>query len=206
MATVIQDGTGIGFSAKIDADNRLFTRGVNENEFEHAVRNGRAFNINTEFIEINAGTTAENAIMYVKNNEDNDIILAAWFVGTDASQGSIGATALGPQLKVYYNPTGGTLISDASPVEIVNRQGGSSNTFDLTVYKATGANKTITGQDSAPVLYQTHPQEGRAFGTVYLSLKKGSSLGVVYIPNGVEPIQIYTGFQGFLPEEFNFGE
>ena len=203
MATTIEDGSGKGYSAKVDQDNRLFMRGVTETEFEHGVRNGRAFNVNTELISITTGSTTEHAILYLKNNEDTEIVLSAWFVGTAGSSGT--TFGAGPLLKVYYNPTGGSLISDASPVEIVNRQGGSSETFDLTVYKATGPEKTITGVGT-PVLFQTHPKEGRAFGTVYLSLRKGASLGVVYIPNGAEPLEIYTGFQGYKPESFNVGE
>ena len=204
MATTIEDGSGQGFSVKVDQDNRIYTRGVNENEFEHAVRNGRAFNVNTEFIAITTGSTTEHAILYIKNNEDNDIVLTGWFIGTANSSGT--TTGVGPLMKVYYNPTSGTLISDASTVNIVNRQGGSSNTFDLTVYKATGPEKTIVGYSTTPVLFQTQPQAGRVFGSIYLSLKKGASLGVVYIPNGAEPVEIYTGFQGFIPEAFNFGE
>ena len=203
MATIIKDGSGQGYSVKVDADNRMFIRGVTENEFEHAVRNGRSFNVNTEFISITTGSTTEHAILYLKNNEDTDVVLAAWFIGTAGASGT--TFGVGPVLKVYYNPTGGSLISDASPVEIVNRQGGSSETFDITVYKATGPNKTVTGTGT-PILFQTHPKEGRAFGTVYLSLKKGASLAVVYIPNGAEPLEIYTGFQGYVPESFNIGE
>lgn len=203
MATTIEDGSGQGFSAKVDQDNRLFMRGVTEDEFEHAVRNGRSFNVNTQFISITTGSTTEHAILYIKNNEDTDIVLGAWFVGTAGASGT--TFGVGPLLSVYYNPTGGSLISDASPVEIVNRQGGSSQTFDLTVYKATGPNKTVTGVGT-PILFQTHPKEGRAFGTVYLSLRKGASLAVTYIPNGAEPLEIYTGFQGYKPESFNTGE
>ena len=204
MATTIEDGSGQGFGVKVDQDNRMFVRGVTESEFEHAVRNGRSFNVNTEFISITTGSTTEHAILYLKNNEDTDIVLAAWFIGTAAASGT--TFDVGPVLKVYYNPTGGSLISDASSVTPVNRQGGSSETFDITVYKATGPEKTITGYITTPVLFQTQPKEGRAFGTVYLSLKKGASLGVVYIPNGAEPVQIYTGFQGYKPESFNTGE
>ena len=204
MSTIIKDGSGQGYSVKVDADNRMFIRGVTETEFEHSVRNGRSFNVNTEFISITTGSTTEHALLYIKNNENTDIVLSAWFIGTAAASGT--TFGVGPVLKVYYNPTGGSLISDASSVTLVNRQGGSSETFDVTAYKATGPEKTITGYEATPVLFQTHPKEGRAFGSVYLSLKKGASLGVVYIPNGAEPVQIYTGFQGYRPEEFNIGE
>lgn len=202
MATIIEDGSGQGFSCKVDEDNRLYTRTVNENEFEHAIRNGRGFNVNTEFITIN--TAGENAILYLKNNGDEDIVLTGWFIGTGDPSGS--TSGVGPLVKTYYNPTGGTIISGANPVTLVNRQAGSSGTFDVVAYKATGSGETITGAISTPVLFQTQPSAGRVFGNVYLALKKGASLGVVFDLGGLTSAQIYTGFQGFKPETFNFGE
>ena len=205
MATVIEDGTGKGFAARIDADNRIYTRTVNENEFEHAVRNGRAFNVNTEFLTINsASPSVDNALLYLKNNGDEDIILTGWFIGTGDPQGT--ATGVGPTVKVIYNPTGGTIITNASPVTLVNRQAGSSETFDITAYKASASGETLTGGLAAPVLFQTQPSAGRVFGNVYLALKKGASLGVIFDLGGLTSSQIYTGFQGFRPESFNFGE
>lgn len=202
MATVIEDGTGKGFAARIDADNRVYTRTVEENEFEHAVRNGRAFNVNTEFLTIT--TAGDNALLYLKNNGDEDIILTGWFIGTGDPAGT--ATGVGPTVKVIYNPTGGTIISSASPVTLVNRQAGSSETFDITAYKASASGETLTGGLAAPVLFQTQPSAGRVFGSVYLALKKGASLGVIFDLGGLTSAQIYTGFQGFRPESFNFGE
>lgn len=202
MSNTIEDGTGKGFYAKVDEANRIFTRSVNENEFEHAVRNERSFNVNTEFITIS--TAGENALLYLKNNGDSDIVLTGWFIGTADSAGT--ATGVGPLVKVYFNPTGGTLISDANPVTLVNRQAGSNETFDVTAYKASGTGKTITGAISTPVLFQTQPSAGRVFGNIYLAIKKGSSAAVTYDLGGLTSIQIYTGFQAYVPESFNFGE
>lgn len=199
MSTTINDGTGNGFSAKVDSGNRLLTRSVSNTEYELAITEGRAFNVNTEFLTIGTASppTTENAILYLKNNEDEDIIIVAWFIGTADSQGT--ATDVGPLLKVYTNPTGGTIVSSGTDVVPVNRKIGDNNTFDITVKKATSDGFTLTGQDTTPVLYQTQPSSGRVFaGSVYVSLQRGASLGVVFIPNGAEPVQIYTGFQGFL--------
>ena len=52
MATTIEDGSGQGFSVKVDSENRLFSRSITESEFDYAVRKGFSFNVNTEFITI----------------------------------------------------------------------------------------------------------------------------------------------------------
>ena len=174
MGFEIKDGTGTGNLAKVDGDNRLEVRSITETETEKAVLDGRAFNINTEFLSIT--TDVEHALLYIKNNEDEDLIIAAWFNGTDL--GTNGANA--GLVRVYYNPTGGTIISDAT----------------------VGNAKTFTGQDTPAVLYQTQTVGSRAFGNVYLTLPKGSSLVSTYDPNGAETINIYAGFQVYVASSF----
>lgn len=197
MATIIEDGTGKGFNAQVDSENRLFTRTIQESEFDNAVRKGNAYNVNTKFLTITtAGPADGHALLYIKNNEDQDVVLAAWFIGTDL--GTNGAD-LG-LMQVFYNPTGGTIISGGTTLATVNRQGGNSNTIDIDALGG-GDSFTATGVGE-PVLYQTQSVGSRAFGNVQLSLKKGASAVVTYIPNGAETagVDIYTGFQIYLTE------
>jgi hypothetical protein len=189
MATTIQDGTGEGWSLKIDSEGRLYNQSVNDTAIEYAAQEGRAFNINTQFLPISS--SGENALLYVKNNEEEDLVVAAWFIGTDFASGSATRSGLAA---VYVNPTGGTLIASASVVTPVNRRLGSAETLDALIYKG-GDGYTITGQLTDPVLYQTQGASARAFGNVYITVPKGSSLAVTYTPNGAEPLEIYTGFQ-----------
>ena len=194
MATTIEDGTGSGFSVKVDGENRLFSRSIIESEFDHAVRKGLSFNVNTEFLTITG--SSETPIMYLKSNEDKDVVLSAWFIGTDNASGTPSRNGL---MRVYFNPTAGSIISSGTDVTPVNRQGGSSNTIDLDV-KAGGDGFTATGYDSTPVLFQTQGSNARTFGNVQLALKKGSSVVVTYLPNGAQPVEIYTGFQLYISE------
>ena len=194
MATTIEDGSGKGFSVKVDAENRLYSRSITETEFDHAVRNGDSFNVNTEFLVITGST--EIPIMYLKNNEEEDVILSAWFVGTDNNVGTPTRNGL---LRVYFNPTSGTLISSGVDVTPVNRKGGSSGTIELDV-KAGGDGFTAVGYDPTAVLFQTQGASSRAFGNVQLALSKGSSVVITYLPNGAEPVDIYTGFQLYKSE------
>ena len=194
MATTIEDGSGQGFSVKVDSENRLYSRSITESEFDYAVRKGFSYNVNTEFITITGST--ETPIMYLKNNEDSVVILSAWFIGTDNASGTPSRSGL---MRVYFNPTAGSIISSGVDVTPVNRLGGSSNTIELDV-KSGGDGFTATGYDSTPVLYQTQGASARAFGNVQLALNKGASVVVTYLPNGAQPVEIYTGFQLYTSE------
>ena len=195
MGFEIKDGTGTGNLARVDKENKLAVRAVQETEFEKAVLGGRAFNINTEFLTITSDT--EHALLYLQNNEDLPLIVSAWFIGTDA--GTNGAN-LG-LVRTYYNPTGGTIISGGTDVTAVNRNAGNSRALNADI-KSGGQGFTITGQDTPAVLYQTQTVSSRVFGNVFLVLPKGSSLVATYDPNGAETIGIYTGFQVYIESEF----
>jgi hypothetical protein len=196
MGFEVKDGTGTGNLARVDKENRLAVRAIQETEIEKAVLDGRAFNINTEFLPVSS--SGENALLYVKNNEDDKLIVAAWFIGTGVNGGTITESSL---VRTYFNPSGGTLIASASAVTPVNRNAGSSQVLLADCYKG-GDGFTITGQDTPAVLYQTQNTTGRTFGNVFITLPKGSSLAVTYEPNGAEPINIYTGFQVYIESEF----
>ena len=195
MGFEIKDGTGTGNVARVDSENKLAVRAVQETEFEKAVLGGRAFNINTELLTITSDT--EHALLYIKNNEDLPLIVSAWFIGTDA--GTNGAN-LG-LVRTYFNPTGGTIISGGTDGTAVNRNAGNSRTLEADI-KVGGQGFTFTGQDTPAVLYQTQTVSSRVFGNVFLVLPKGSSLVATYDPNGAQTIGIYTGFQVYVESEF----
>lgn len=178
-------------------NNRLNVTGVAISQYELESFTGSAFNINTEYLTID-GADGESALLYVKNNSDNDLSIQGWFIGTLA----LGGTPTDqPLFKVYFNPSGGTIITDANAVSVINRNGGSSETFgDIIAYSATASGKTFTGQDPTAVLFQQQGANSRAFGNVFLTLPKGSSIVVTCNPNTTAggTLKLYTGFTGFL--------
>jgi hypothetical protein len=184
----IEDGSGTGKRAKVDNDLKLNTRAVTESEFDNATLSGKAFNINTEFITVTNAT--EIPLLYLKNNEQEDLVIAAWFVGTDNAAGSATRLSL---LKAYPNPTAGTIITAGNDLEAVNRAIGNTNTLDA-VIKSGGDGFTFTA-NTTPVLYQTQGSSARAFGNVQLCVKKGSSILITSQMYGLTSLDIYTGFQ-----------
>jgi len=195
--TMITDGTGSGRKTAVDSSNRLKVNSSGHTFFEDAAENGLAFNLNTEDITISSGTSGDQALLYIKNNEDKDLALVGWFIGIrDADRTS--ATSYTNLFKLITNPTGGTLISDAVDAEVANRTLGSPRVFDFDAYKASGGGKTLTGGDGVSVLYQYHTS-GRTFGNVTLTLPRGASLGITVDTYGAG-FTIYTGFTGYLED------
>lgn len=194
MATTIQDGTGTKLKVKVNTENRLLSQTISESEFDHAVGKGEAYNINTEFLTITG--SSEVPLLYIKSTADRDLVLNAWFIGTDANSGTATRLSL---LKIYKNPTSGTIISSGTDINPVNRNFGSSNSFEG-IAKKGGDGFTVSGYESTPVIFQTQGTQQRNFGTVQLVLTKGTSAVVTYQQYGLTSNDIYTGFQVYLSD------
>lgn len=189
MATTIQDGTGTKLKVRVNSENRLLSQTISESEFDHAVGKGEAYNINTEFITVTG--SSEVPLLYIKSTSDRDLVLNAWFIGTDANTGTATRLSL---FRIYKNPTSGTIISSGTDITPVNRNFGSTNEFEG-VAKKGGDGFTVSGYQSTPILYQTQGTQQRNFGTVQLVLTKGTSVVVTYQHYGLTSNDIYTGFQ-----------
>ena len=187
----IEDGTGTGSIAKVRSDNKLNTYATTVTEYSELSSSGVAFNANTGGVAL---TTTDSAVFYLKNNEELDLHIEGFFVGIGAVSGTISDPAL---IRAYVNPTGGTIVSGASAISVVNRNFGSSRTFDFDCYKGVDGN-TLTGQDAEPVLYQYQNANSRTFGTVNLILPRGSSFGVTIDLNTTGGGNIYCGVTGYL--------
>jgi hypothetical protein len=67
MAETIQDGTGKGYTAKVDSENRLEVTSVSTQAEESASSKGFSYNINTGIITLTNAT--KTPVLYIKNNE-----------------------------------------------------------------------------------------------------------------------------------------
>lgn len=194
MTLPIIDGTGKGYLAEVDAQNRLRTFSINDTAYDHAADEGFSFNINTEFISITA--SVEQPLLYLKNNSTVDATLVNFFIGTGLAGGTQTEHGL---IRAYWNPTG---VSGGVSVNLTNRQASSAQAFNFTATKHVNATPlTATFSTITPVLYQTQPPATRVFGNVNLVLSAGQSIVVTYLPNGAQTINIYCGFGGYLLNE-----
>ena len=189
--SVLVDGTGKGYRAAVNSDNKLEVDAVSEDAYVHAAENGRAFNINTEAVAYSGTAPFSAGCLYVKNNGLNTLEVVGWFIGekNDRSGGSTTAPLL---FEMYGNPSG-TITGTA--IEPVNRRIGDSRDFQMTCLKEpTGF--TTTG---SPLLYQ-YQYNGRAFGTVNFAVPPGQAI-LVTVSSETDSFTAYTGFTGYIGED-----
>lgn len=173
MSTILQDGTGKGFTQKVDEKNRAWTYAVTTAIEEQASYDGKAFNINTGLITLTNAST-KNAVMYVKNNEDDDLVVVQLIYQTGASTSGTGNIIV----DVLRNPTAGTIISGASAVEMTgNRNFGSSRALLATSYKgATGTTFTDGTKIFESILATATQRIAVVAGAIVIP--KGGSIGI----------------------------
>ena len=185
----IEDGTGLGFDARVDENNRMHVHAVNVTEVVHASEQGLAYNLNTGQISV----TNDATLIYLKNNETRDFVISAIAIGNDG-----GATySTRPLITINRNPTGGDLISDQTAVEMnQNRDFGSSRVLSADAYKGK-VGGTLTGGNNIAILQST--TGGRDFFTLDFILPEGSSIGLTYTANISSGTSlIYAALIGYL--------
>ena len=167
----IRDGTGKNYRAKVDPNNRLHTQTIAETEAVHAAETGDAYNINSGNITLSAA----GSLLYIKNNEDKDIVVESIIVG----QGLGSVSDLG-EITVSMNDDAGDLITDATAVSFNgNRNGGSSKTLSADVYKGKSGGTATGGRD---LIFGYASQSSRVALPINLVLTKGSSISVMLDP------------------------
>lgn len=138
MGFQIQDGTGSSRKAKVNTRYRLITDSITE---ERAVYNsvvdGKTFVCFTDFITFTGSGTNEFGLLYVKNTSDDLMLIHHVKIWS----GTLNQTA---KIRMYDDPTTGTLISDGFSAEIMNINTGSSQEFEGLSYQPSDATKTIT--------------------------------------------------------------
>jgi len=127
MSTIIEDGNGTGKKAQVDSSNRLEVSATVHPELHFNSKEDKlAFDFSTgDFISITSADT-ETGIFYMKNDSTTKSVVIST-IRVCANQVH--------KVKVYKNPTGGTLISNATAGVVTNLNFTSSNTSDVTVYK-----------------------------------------------------------------------
>ena len=183
----IHDGKGGGYAAEIDKTNRLQTWSVSEDEALQANKEGRAFNVNTGWITLTNDT--DTPILYLKNNESENIIIDALAIGVGPSTAGAG---IGPKITVIRNPTTGTIIT-STPTDVdisSNRNYGSTRSLNADSYKGATGDTMTDGEDHILVLGST---SSRVFLTISEVLPLGSSIGVkIEPPTSNTSMEVYV--------------
>ena len=173
----IKDGGGKNGLVKVSSDQRLETEAVTYSRSVASVEEGDAYNINTGTINLTSAN--KSAVLYIKNNEDQPLILTVLFYIIGNSTGGSGDTTI----TVLRNPTAGTIVDNATAAEMpgINRNFGSNKTLSATIYKGAEGYTFTDGTKAIETLLNQSP--GRNVIDVgSIDLPKGSSLGIEYTP------------------------
>lgn len=136
MGIQIEDGTGSGYQAKVDANNRQVAFAYTRCDCaDNAIRLGKAFEFATGAF-LAPTTTAEHAVLYLKNKSATEALI----IHTLRTCGS----AI-QQWRAYKNDSGGTIISDANVGVEENLNFRSTNVAEADVFAASAAGKTRSG-------------------------------------------------------------
>jgi hypothetical protein len=199
----IEDGSGSGKFAKVNGNQELRTFSITETEQAAATEIGEAYNINTGLIALTG--TAENGLIYFLNDEspkngESGFIITAIAVGISTRSATVSDLAT---VKIYRNPTGGTLFDAATAVDASsNTNFGSSNSLSSTsvAYKATTSGQTITGGTEHATFIMG---DGRLYAPLTIELLRGSSVGVSVDLNTSGGANAYCAIIGYRKDGNN---
>jgi hypothetical protein len=173
---IIQDAA-TGKTARVNLDNTLAVHSINISEAEHASDLGESYNVNSGLITLT--TAGESGILYFKNNEDANVHVDGLVMILGPSTG--GVTTDTTRIRVYADPSTGTLISGAVTADIVqNRNFGATSALAADVYKGAEGNTVTNGAlflDSLQNPGSTVPI------AIDITLPKGKALAITYEPN-----------------------
>jgi len=166
---LIDDGAGKGFSVKVDECLRMHTHAFTIDSDTSAALNGDVFDVCSSIVTLTSAN--ESGILYIKNNENDDLIISLQFVNLGASTNGVGESAV----TVYLNPTTGTLIACGCCVTPLNRRVGDANAL-CTVTVSGAEASTITNGGTI-----SFPSTGFVSNAPYI-LPKGAALAVSVTP------------------------
>jgi len=173
---IIQDAA-TGKTARVNLDNTLSVHSINISEAEHATDLGDSYNVNSGLVTLT--TAGESGVLYFKNNEDRNVHIDSIIIILGPSTG--GVTTDTTHIRVYSNPTTGTLISTALAAEMVqNRNMGATSALSADVYKGATGN-TITNGDA--LIESLVSPNSRAVFNIDLTIPKGKAVAISYEPN-----------------------
>ena len=176
MDLTIKDGSGSGYAAKVDKNLRVHALAVSSSISQASAVGGDTYNVNTGTIALTTAT--QTAVLYLKNNTDNDLYIdSIGFLLGNSTSGTGDVS-----LEVIKNPTTGTLISNAVAAPIVeNKNAGSSKVLDANVYKGVEGDTVTNGTDWYNSLLSGAART-YAIATGTLVIKSGNSISVNITP------------------------
>ena len=129
MSDVIKDGTGKGYTAKVDAQGRLHTGSVARSERDAAIADGRLFIMSSGIVTLT--NAVETPVIYIKNTDARNLYMDIFFATTGTSTGGSGNFYTRSHVSLDASST---IITEAKLAAVGNANTTSSNAFNGLVY------------------------------------------------------------------------
>jgi hypothetical protein len=129
---MIKDGTGKGYRARVDEQNRLDVHAVTLGELSEHVAEGYAYTAYHDGFIVLTGS-AESHLLYLENTGDTDLVIErVVFATSDSTSGSVGKYVSGWVL----NPTTGSIVARAKTTGryVFNKRMGDAKAPSANVY------------------------------------------------------------------------
>ena len=192
MGFTLRSGTGNGKEASVDDNNRLLVNAITENIENHITEYDGKFNISTGTLKLTSANPS--AVLYFKNNEVYDYSLGSVIYNLGSSTGGTKEA----QCDVYFHVTGGTIVSNATPVDIIaNHNLGSSRTLDAHAYK--GAQGATYVADEYAISSLIKPGNRAVVSLGQVIIPRGESIVVAITPPaGNTDMDLQVALSGYL--------
>jgi len=175
MSSVTIKDSSTGYIAEVNSSKRLQTRSVTVSEQQQRSNDGYGFNLNTGTIALTSAN--ESAVMYVKYTGTKTLHVQSVAVGV----GKLGVSSDPVLVKMYRNPTNGTIVTNAvAGVQFENRNFGTATQLTSDFYKGVEGD-TLTGGDLIAQFYAN--QSNRLFADIDFILPPQTSIGISLTPN-----------------------
>lgn len=178
MTGIVKNGAGNGgYSAKVGSDLRLWVDSVQLSQSQSSSIAGNAYNINTGVVNLTSAN--KSAIVYVKNNGTNDLIVETLFYLIGNSTAGSGDMLI----TVLRNPTTGTIIDNATDCEMagINRNFGDSKQLTADMYKGAEGYTFTDGTKVIESIFNQSPTRA-ALSVGAIVLQRGNSIGIDITP------------------------
>lgn len=192
--SIIETGVGNGgYKAKVTEESRLHTSSVVITEDVLSTKNGRSFNLSTGLITLT--NDSQTALLYIKNDEADDLIIDSVEIGFNTSTGGSATDMI--EIYSIRTPTDGTLVSDATAIDIkCNRNMGEPFVLSVDAFKGVTGSTLTNGIDHSLTFMK--PFSIKTISTTEI-LPKGSAIGYkVTPPSGNTSVVMYISVLCYL--------
>jgi hypothetical protein len=182
MSSIIKDGTGDCFKAKVNSQNRLHTNSVILEDNDMSALKGKAYITNTSQLTLTSANAS--AVLYLKNTGNEDIITNRFSISLSDSTNGSGRMLF----EIIRNPTA---ISTSTVLTPVNRNFGSNNIVTVDAIEGDEAATFTGGTVLSRTLFAVNTS---VLATISFVIPKGTSIGFrITPPTGNTSLDVIAG-------------